>query len=298
MVSKELICEIQVTLSSVCFGLSFVGQRIAATHDEADPMTYNSWRFLISIISIFLIKEKLKLSMKTNISATANYEQDEIPFLNYLYRLAKYFSINDQTFHLYFWGILGGIVNFGVQACQQYGLQTVSAGKAALINGLFVVVAPFIESILPYFVSNINLRSWCAIMLSGVGTYFLSSPDSGGFGFGEFLLVLSMLGCCFGILISDVASKRVDCIDVTFIELTTVVIFSTVFSLWMHPEFWYWPLSALRHGFAMVICVGVSEAVGYSLGTLGQMHIPSHRASVLYGLEGAFAVFFGYLFLG
>lgn len=48
----------------------------------------------------------------------------------------------------------------------------------------------------------------------------------------------------------------------------------------------------------MVICVGVSEATGYSLGTLGQMHIPSHRASVLYGLEGAFATFFGFIFLG
>lgn len=296
--SKEFICEIQVAISSLCFGLSFVGQRVAATNDEADPMTYNSWRFFISVLTLVLIKEKLKASMKTNISHTADYEQEEIPFLNYLYRIAKQFSLNDETFHLYFWGILGGVLNFVVQACQQYGIQTVSAGKAALINGLFVVVAPFIESILPYFESNINLTSWCAIFLSGIGTYFLSSPESGGFGYGEFLLVMSMLGCCFVILISDVASKRVDCIDVTLIELTTVVIFSTGFSLWMHPEYWYWPLPALQHGLAMVVCVGLSEAIGYSLGTLGQMHIPSHRASVLYGLEGAFAVLFGYGFLG
>jgi drug/metabolite transporter (DMT)-like permease len=299
MFSKELICEIQVTLSSVCFGLSFVGQRIAATtEDAADPMTYNSWRFMVSVLTLIIIKDKLKSLIKTNISQTADYEQDQIPFLNYLYHLAKYFSIKDENFHLYFWGVLGGLINFGVQACQQYGLQTVPAGKAALINGLFVVVTPFLESFLPYFESNINITSWCAIFLSGIGTYFLSTPESGGFGFGEFLLVLSMLGCCVGILISDVASKRVDCIEVTFIELTTVVIFSTIFSIWMNPQFWYWPLPALQSGLAMVICVGLSEAIGYSLGTLGQMHIPSHRASVLYGLEGAYTVIFGYLILG
>lgn len=107
-----------------------------------------------------------------------------------------------------------------------------------------------------------------------------------------------MLGCCFGILVSDVASKRTDCIDVTLIELATIVILSTCFSLWNNIEYWYWPLPALQHGIAMVLCVGVSEAIGYSLGTLGQMHIPSHRASVLYGLEGAFATFFGFIFLG
>lgn len=299
MVRKELICEIQVTLSSLCFGLSFIGQRIAATAENgADPMTYNSWRFIVSVVTILIIKEKLKSFMKTNISHSADYEQDQIPFLNYLHHFARYFSIKDEQFHLYFWGILGGIINFGVQACQQYGLQTVPAGKAALINGLFVVVTPFLESFLPYFESNINLISWCAILLSGIGTYFLSTPESGGFGFGEFLLVLSMLGCCVVILISDVASKRVDCIEVTFIELTTVVLFSTSFSLWMNPQFWYWPLPALQSGLAMVICVGLSEAIGYSLGTLGQMHIPSHRASVLYGLEGAYTVILGYFILG
>ncbi len=48
----------------------------------------------------------------------------------------------------------------------------------------------------------------------------------------------------------------------------------------------------------MVVFVGLSEATGFVLSTLGQMHITSHRASVLYGLEGVFASFFGYLFVG
>ena len=247
MFTKEFICEIQVALSSICFGLSFVGQRVAATdNNAADPMTYNSWRFIISVLSLLLFRRKLKELIKTDISHHNDFQQTEIPIFNYLRACSNYFSIDEQTFHLYFWGILGGILNFSVQTCQQYGLQTVSAGKAALINGLFVVVAPFIESILPYFESNINLTSWCAILLSGIGTYFLSDPKDGGFGFGEFLLVLSMLGCCFGILISDVASKRTDCIDVTIIELFTIVIFSTCFSLWNNIEFWYWPLPALQ----------------------------------------------------
>jgi drug/metabolite transporter (DMT)-like permease len=48
----------------------------------------------------------------------------------------------------------------------------------------------------------------------------------------------------------------------------------------------------------MVLCVGLSEAAGFTLSTLGQMHISAHRATILYSLEGVMACVFAYLFLG
>jgi drug/metabolite transporter (DMT)-like permease len=48
----------------------------------------------------------------------------------------------------------------------------------------------------------------------------------------------------------------------------------------------------------MIVGVGFTEGFGYLFGTLGQMHIPPHRASVLFGLEGVATTVLAYLILG
>ncbi len=48
----------------------------------------------------------------------------------------------------------------------------------------------------------------------------------------------------------------------------------------------------------MIICVGCTEGFGYLFGTIGQMHLPPHRASILFGLEGVATVVLAYFLLG
>lgn len=208
-------------------------------------------------------------------------------------------SLSQKHFDLLVWGGLSGISNFLVSTFQQYGIVTVSAGKAAFINGLFVVAIPLLEYFLPCYTSSIGLSTWFAVFLSGVGTYLLSDPQSSdGFGIGEVLLLLGMLSCCMGILVSDAGTQRVDCIDLTIIELAVTAVLSTIISIYQEPHMWEWPLLAIQVGWPMIVCVGCTEGFGYLFGTLGQMHIPPHRASMLFGLEGVVTTLMAYFMLG
>ena len=120
--------------------------------------------------------------------------------------------------------------------------------SAAFINGLFVVVNPFAEALLPCYNSSITPITWIAVFVSGIGTYFLSGTVSSGDGTGEILLVLAMLCCCLSILAADAGAKRVDCVDLTIVGLTTCAVMNIIVSLIMEPEMWQWPLIALQVG--------------------------------------------------
>lgn len=308
--SKIIVCEMQVVFSTVLFGLSFVGMR-KATEDIASPITYNAWRFIVSTSMIAIARRKMKNVMSTDV---ADDSPEDVPILMAV--KSHFPSLTQNRFDLLFWGILSGLLNFTLSTLQQYGVVTVSAGKAAFINSLFVVVTPLAEAFLPCYNSSLGLLTWFAVFVSGVGTYFLSDPESDGFGQGEVLLILAMLTCCLSILVSDAGTQRADCIDLTIIELGTTAALSTLISLMTEPEMWAWPMVAVqvdvftvlhssslifvlfKLGWPMIVCVGFTEGFGYMFATLGQMHIPPHRASMLFALEGVVTTILAYFLLG
>ncbi len=247
--SKVVICELQCVFSTILFGLSFVGMR-KATEDTASPITYNAWRFIVSTAVIAMARGKMKSSMNTDVEDINSAEDMQI-----LIKAKSYFpSIRQRTFDLWAWGILCGLLNFSVSTFQQYGVMTVTAGKAAFINSLFVVVTPLAEAFLPCYNSSLGLVIWFAVLLSGVGTYLLSDPGpDNSFGIGEMLLLGGMFACCLSILAADAGTQRVNCIDLTIIELGTTAVISTVFSLLIEPHMWAWPLLGVqvRHNVTM-----------------------------------------------
>jgi drug/metabolite transporter (DMT)-like permease len=240
LLSKVVVCEVQVLLSTVLFGLSFVGMR-RATEDIASPITYNAWRFIVSTAMIALTRRKMKSLMSTDV---ADNSPEDVPMLM---TAKSYFpTLSQSRFDLLFWGILSGLLNFTLSTLQQYGVVTVSAGKAAFINSLFVVVTPLAEAFIPCYDSSLGLRTWMAVVLSGVGTYFLSDPESSGFGQGEVLLILAMLVCVLSILVADAGTQRADCIDLTIVELATTAVLSTIISVALEPGMWAWPMAAVQ----------------------------------------------------
>jgi drug/metabolite transporter (DMT)-like permease len=243
MLSKKFICEVEIALASVCFGLSFVGQRYAATEDMADPVTYNTWRFTVSCIFISMMRRKLQVIAKSDMT---DFIPDDFEIMKKMKTISSnVLSIDGRTFDLYCYGILAGLLNFMIQTFQQFGVKTVSAGKAAFINGMFVVVTPFIECMITN--NSITAAAWCAVFLCTIGTYLISNVESDfSYGSGELLLLMSMLCCAFSILVSDIAAKRADCIDLTLLELGTVVLLSALISFVYDTEMWYWPLPALQ----------------------------------------------------
>jgi drug/metabolite transporter (DMT)-like permease len=63
--SNELICEIQICISIVLFGISFICQKKAMI-DGIQPITYNACRYIISTMVLFLVKRYSGITMKVD----------------------------------------------------------------------------------------------------------------------------------------------------------------------------------------------------------------------------------------
>jgi drug/metabolite transporter (DMT)-like permease len=295
--SKELVGELQILLAAVLFGFAFVGSR-KATEDPAGPFTYNAWRFIISTVIILPLRIPLKKYLNSDINnCDTAKEREENPISEFVKRLLP-FKVEEQTFDLYFWGIMCGVSNFSMSAFLQYGLQTVPVGKAAFINGLFVVVTPFLELLLPGAKYNISAKLWFSVLLSVAGTYLLSDAQSVTIGYGEILVMFATVSSSFNILSADAGAKRVDCVDLTCVEFCTSLILSTIPSLYLESHMWVWPMPAFQQGWAMIVFVGITEGSAFLISTIGQMHATSNaRSALIFSLEAVFTAILGYLFL-
>jgi len=295
--SKELIGELQILTSALLFGFAFVGSRQATT-DPAGPFTFNAWRFALSSLIIYVFRTPLKSLLQSDInSKNAEKEPEDVAIMMRVKALFPN-SLSEKTFDLYFWGIMCGFANFSLTTFIQYGLLTVPAGKAAFINGLFVVVTPFAELLLPGAKYHISYKIWISVVLSAVGTYFLSGAQSISIGWGEILLLCGTFATVANILAADAGSKRVDCVDLTVVEFTTSFILSTIPSLILESHMWAYPFTAFRTGWKMILFVAVVEGGAFLISTVGQMYSTSSaRSALIFSLEAVFTVILGYLIL-
>jgi drug/metabolite transporter (DMT)-like permease len=296
--SKELVGELQILLAAVLFGFAFVGSR-KATEDPASPFTYNAWRFAVSAAIILPLRRPLKHYLNSDINNCETAKSREENVIAIHARRLLPFDVDVYTFDLYFYGILCGLSNFSMSTFLQYGLETVPVGKAAFINGLFVVVTPFLELILPGTNVTITMKVWFSVALSVAGTYLLSNAESSSIGYGELLVMMATISSSCNILSADAGSKRVDCVDLTCVEFSTTLILSMIPSLYYESELWVWPMPAFQQGWEMIVFVGVVEGAAFLISTIGQMHSTSNaRSALIFSLEAVFTAILGYIFLG
>lgn len=296
--TKEAVGELQILTSAVLFGLAFVGSRQATT-DPAGPFTFNAWRFAISTVVLLALRKPLKTALDSDINDNDTVKPlEEVAILISIKNLFPS-SLRQETFDLYFWGIVCGLSNFAMATFLQYGMLTVPVGKAAFINGLFVVVTPFAELLLPGAKNHISGQLWFSVLLSVVGTYFLSDAESASIGIGEIFVMCSTISSSCNIISADCGAKRVDCVDLTMVEFSTNLILSTAMSLYFEPNLWAWPLYAFQQGWMMIVFVGITEGAAFLISTIGQMHSTSSaRSALIFSLEAVFTAILGYWILG
>jgi drug/metabolite transporter (DMT)-like permease len=275
--------EMQIVLSTIFFGLAFVGMRIAATnnHDDMGPISFQAYRSVVSLVAICLARKKMKTMINTDVDNTEN-EENQL-----LKKLRTFLSINmsKYKFDLILFGLCCGVLTFLVSVCQQIGVETLTAGKASFINGLFVVITPIIEHLLPCYKSPIPPSAWLAVVLAVIGMYYLAAPESGTeselesgdnsesstFPPGVLWLLASTVFSSIDIMLADSAAKRVDTVDFTIIIFVSSALIALVVAMIMEPVYWEWPLTALQHMWPVVLFVGITEGFGYTFSSIGQM---------------------------
>lgn len=125
LMSKEFISELQLLGSVVFFGSSLAFQK-AAMINGIRPYTYQACRYVISLAVTLVFRSEIICS-----SNMPKMDSDD--------KVTRGRSV------LFFYGIIGGLVQFLGCILQQIGLITVSTARGGFITGMYVVFVPVVE---------------------------------------------------------------------------------------------------------------------------------------------------------
>lgn len=259
MNQRTFLADGLLLLVALIWGSAFVAQRLGMNYME--PWTFNAIRFLIGGIAL-------------------------IPFLLLQRRQGPVF-----TRSTWLGGIALGLVMMFASGFQQIGLIYTTAGKAAFITCLYIVLVP----ILGLMIGNKTGRdTWAGVAITLPGLGFLTLGDDLALNYGDGLEMIGAVFWAVHMLLIARLAPRNNVIALAFVQFLACSMFSfgvagaTENMEWSQAKAALWPL----------LYVGIiSTGVGYTLQIIGQKTAPVAHASIILSLETVFAVIVGYLFL-
>ncbi len=249
-------------LTAAIWGFAFVAQR--AGMEYVGPFTFNGVRFLLGGLSL-------------------------LPLL-------FFFSRNEPSpvkkSGVLFPGVLAGIVLFTAASLQQIGIVTTTAGKAAFITSLYIVLVPIISLFMGQTTSK---GTWLGCVLSVVGLYFLCIKESSAIQFGDLLVLIGAFLWAVHILVIGYFSPRVDVLKLSFVQFMTCSALSLILAF-ITEEF---VLSNLLAAAVPILYGGIgSVGIAYTLQAVGQKYARPAHAAIILSMEAVFAAIGGFLLLG
>lgn len=263
MKEQTLKSNLLLLLTAAIWGLAFVAQRIGAQY--VGSFTFNGVRFALgslSLIPLLLFSVK-KSESKTNFNSS------------------KVLSA----------GIIAGSALFMGSSFQQLGLVETSAGKAAFITGLYLVIVPLLGILLK---QRIQISTWVGVVVATVGLYFLSVTESFSIGRGDLLELIGAFFWAGHILLIDYFIKKNDPLQLCLIQFLTCSILSMVVAFFTESI----TASGLWQAIIPILYGGIfSVGIAYTLQAIGQKHAKPSHAAIILSLEAVFASLGGLIIL-
>lgn len=265
MEKKELKASLLLLSAAAIWGFAFVAQSIGAQYVGA--FTFNGIRFALGSLSIF-------------------------PLILYLNKKPKGKEDENKVYvSPVKGGIMAGSVLYIAAALQQIGLAYTTAGKAAFITGLYIVIVPLLGIFLK---QHIRMNTWVGVVVTAVGLYFLSVTDSFTIANGDLIEIVGAVFWATHILLIDHFTKKVDALKLSMIQFMTCSILSLGTALLFEKISW----TAISQIIIPLLYGGIlSAGVAYTLQALGQKHAKPSRAAVIMSMEAVFAAIGGALIL-
>lgn len=265
MKNNKLKANLILLLAAAIWGFAFVAQRVGAKYLGA--FSFNGVRFALGGISLLPL---LFIGRKAPVAQTEG----------------KY-----STKGTVLAGMLAGCFLFFASSFQQLGLSETTAGKAAFITGLYIVLVPVFGIFLKH---NIRMNTWIGAVAAIAGLYILSVTDNFTMSKGDAFELAGAALWAVHILLIDSFAKKVDVLKLSFVQFVTCSILSLSTAL----VFEIITVKALSQALIPLLYGGIlSVGVAYTLQAVGQRYAkPSHAAIVL-SLEAVFASIGGFIFL-
>ncbi|HNU80553.1 MAG TPA: DMT family transporter [Bacillota bacterium] len=265
MNNREMKSNMLLMLTAAIWGFAFVAQRVGMQYVGA--FTFNGVRFAlgsISLIPLIIYFKNKKTAEQPEETASASAL---IP------------------------GIIAGSVLFFGASLQQAGLAYTTAGKAAFITGLYIVLVPLLGIFLK---QRVGLNTWLGVVLAVSGLYFLSVNEDFTIAFGDLLEIIGAFFWAVHILVIDYFTKKVDALRLSCAQFAMCSALSIITALIFEDI----SVSGLSQAAIPILYGGLlSVGVAYTLQVVAQKHAKPSHAAIILSMEAVFAALGGALLL-
>jgi drug/metabolite transporter (DMT)-like permease len=309
VISKRALHEIYIVLGTVFYGISIVFAK-EAMNINMGPNSFNALQYVVG--AVFLLATRKRLKRYVNGDKGVSYTTAPMsPKLRVIQSYLPEFIRTHSQCELLMLGVMCAIPGFLASALNQFGLCSIDAGKSAFLSSLYVVITPLIQYVLQGSNANLTIHTWYSAVVCLIGTYLLSGASFDSIGTGEIVTVFGSFLISLEILLNDYSIERVDCIDLTCVQMCTSMTLCILVSIVLEPDGMYNVLmftstslgpvpskDLVFWSLVLVVGGGIFEAMAFQLHVVGQMHATGSRAALLFGLEAVVTGIGAYFFLG
>jgi drug/metabolite transporter (DMT)-like permease len=267
MKPQQLRANLLLLLAAGIWGLAFVAQKTSMQY--IGPFTFNGIRFMLGGLSL------LPLIILFNKNSS----------------IRRIHSPRNEMKQAAQAGLTAGLILFGGSTLQQIGLIYTSAGKAAFITGLYIVIVPLLGL---FMRQRFSLNIGFGAIIAAIGLYFLSITNSFSIAQGDLIELIGALFWSIHILMIDKYSRHVDILKLSFFQMLTCSIISLGMALFTETITW----NAISQALIPILYGGIlSAGVAYTLQIVGQKNAQPAQAAIILSLEAIFAALGGYILL-
>lgn len=251
-------------LAAAIWGFAFVAQRVGMEH--VGPYTFNGIRFALGSLS--LLPLILFYRQREQSAAKASSLGSAVPV-----------------------GIIAGLILFIAASLQQIGLIYTTAGKAAFITCLYIVLVPLTGIFLK---QRVSLPTWAGCLLALTGLYFLCIKEDFTISYGDLLELVGAFFWTAHILLIDRYAQKVDALKLSCVQFITCSALSLFTALCIETITW----NGISQAGIPILYGGLfSVGVAYTLQVVGQKSASPSHAAIILSMETVFAAIGGYLII-
>ena len=255
-------------LTAVVWGSSFVPLSISA--QVLDPFTLNTVRNFLAAAFLLVIA----LFMKRDKGAAKTPEEKKAD--------AKTLILG---------GCICGACIAGATVIQQVGLKDTTAGKAAFISALYVVLVPVLGL---FFRKKAGTTVWLGVLTAVIGLYFLCVTEGFSVASPDIWIMASSVLFALQIIAVDHYCEKTDSVWLAFVQFASATVFTGIFAV----IFGSTPVSAVKECLLPLIYLGViAHGGGFTLQIFAQKGANPTVISLILSLETVVATVAGALLL-
>ena len=241
-----------------------MAQRVGMEYLE--PFTFNGIRFLLGALSL-------------------------LPLLWWQQHRKTVVEKRTASFRVFGIGVIAGLILFLAASLQQIGIVDTTAGKAAFVTSLYIVLVPLSGVLLG---QRVEVSLWLGCLLSLLGLYFLCIREDFTLSFGDFLVLVGAVFWTMHILWIDRFASQVQVLSLAVWQFTTCAILSLLVAVFTETI----TLAGIRGALSPILYGGIgSVGIAYTLQIVGQKRAEPTQASLILSLETVFAAIGGYFLL-